>query len=440
MSTTGAKGPWRPLEELCSSSKGDDESRATNEYRFFKRQLDLIGKLCLGRNAYCIEVITHKLGILTWEECFFCMRHSALPPSLRAKYVALCVNLFIDVENNQNVLYQPKLNFAWNELSESAIPAAATEPSKSITGASLPFFEPLHDWLFKYLASQEAVYHTEVAENKFLASVLDLLQYLVAFGYYVHPKNIIELLGPLKSVVDGRDDMQFKDVTSKVAFEEQDEKARKKREEQESAQRQWQRSGRYANNGVGDVVARVKSKSLQVINTIMNLATSFQLGSLLYDFKQISSTPTPGGRLRASRRGRLVPTFYDSMFAHIMNAKDGEEDSLLRYTPEVRSYVQELFDKSNWVTPDWHPSQPGEPHDLVLALEDLTHYDYNSLLSASQSLLMRIYGSREDLFRLAGQSQLLVTANSAATANHLSTIVPALARLASGYVEPGEVE
>ena len=44
-----------------------------------------------GRNDFAIFVITRKLGILTWDEAFLCLRSNLLSESFRAKYCELII-------------------------------------------------------------------------------------------------------------------------------------------------------------------------------------------------------------------------------------------------------------------------------------------------------------------------------------------------------------
>ena len=47
-----------------------------------------------GRNSYCIDVITQKLGYLTWQEALACLSDEEMPDALRAKYCELIVGQY----------------------------------------------------------------------------------------------------------------------------------------------------------------------------------------------------------------------------------------------------------------------------------------------------------------------------------------------------------
>ncbi|KAI0227415.1 hypothetical protein LSAT2_022124, partial [Lamellibrachia satsuma] len=83
---------------------------------FFKHQLDLYGKIAYGRNDFSIFVITRKLGILTWDEAFLCLRSTMLSDAFRAKYCELIIGLFIDVGTNYSVLDHTNLSFLYEDV------------------------------------------------------------------------------------------------------------------------------------------------------------------------------------------------------------------------------------------------------------------------------------------------------------------------------------
>ena len=123
---------WEPLHVFAQSAMDDDDATTSRTYNFLEKQLDLFGKLCLGRQEYAIHLITNKLEYLTWEECFFCACDERIPPILRAKYVALMTNLFVDVGSNVDMLAEVQLTYVWNELTDNPWAAAANDPCLSI--------------------------------------------------------------------------------------------------------------------------------------------------------------------------------------------------------------------------------------------------------------------------------------------------------------------
>lgn len=57
--------------------------------------------LCLGRNEYCRKIIVEEKMYLSFHECFMCVKMESLSKSLRATYVTLLTNLFVDYGDNR---------------------------------------------------------------------------------------------------------------------------------------------------------------------------------------------------------------------------------------------------------------------------------------------------------------------------------------------------
>ena len=134
---------------FSKSGYGEDSRLGSNEYKFFVALLELFGKLAAGRNKYAIDVIARKLRYLIWEECFFCIRDDELPKALRTRYVDAMKSLFVDVGDNIDVLAEVQLCFNWEKLNRS--PFSKGDPNASITGAKLPFFQELNQWIVEFL-------------------------------------------------------------------------------------------------------------------------------------------------------------------------------------------------------------------------------------------------------------------------------------------------
>eukprot|EP00049_Salpingoeca_infusionum_P011225 m.193039 g.193039 ORF g.193039 m.193039 type:complete len:2533 (-) comp14875_c0_seq1:808-8406(-) len=408
---------WISLQECSESGMDGDDATSTKEFLFLQKQLELFGKLSLGRNETSIAMIVQELKYLTWNECFLCICMRGVPDSLKANYIKLMIHLFIDVGDNRDVLDTVQLSFAWRSLRPNPYADAAQDKTKAITNAEFEQFEALSAWILEHLNGREKVTASARAENMLLAEVLNLLYYLVVFGYYVAPSDIASVMKPLRSVADGRNDQQTKSTTVRFAVS----------KGKGASANDWSQTTRFAKNGENAIVSRVKSRALKVIDALLNLCTTAQLQSLLLDFKCCQQEHEP------------TATFsrYSKLIAEVRDAADVQE--LYALTPQVRQYVRELTEESNWVTPNWHPIETTDD-ELTHTLLDLTQYQYESLLLRSTSLLHRLYSSRNDLFDLAIQTQILATDVSESIHTTLEQFLPALRRLTMGFIEDAEVD
>ena len=73
-----------------------------------------------GRNDFAIFVITRKLGILTWDEAFLCLRSNLLSESFRAKYCELIIgkSMFTVIKEG---LYIYRIWCGVNRLGDSGV-------------------------------------------------------------------------------------------------------------------------------------------------------------------------------------------------------------------------------------------------------------------------------------------------------------------------------
>jgi hypothetical protein len=78
------------------------------------------------------------------------------------------IKLFVDVSPNIDILEDVKLWFAWNELSANPNSNAADDSTLSLSGAQMPQFPALSEWILSFLDSIPFVVASEIASNKFL--------------------------------------------------------------------------------------------------------------------------------------------------------------------------------------------------------------------------------------------------------------------------------
>ena len=85
------------------------------------------------------------------------------------------------------------------------------------------------------------------------------------FGYYVAPQDIQELMKPLLSVADGRNDLLDPRGSGK------------RTKEDEEFLQQWQQKERFEQSSDNAVVAMVKTRALKVIDALLNLTYTVRL-------------------------------------------------------------------------------------------------------------------------------------------------------------------
>ena len=123
---------------FCESGLSENPKAGSREFKFFRNQIELYGKLALNRNQYAIDVMTKKLKVLDWNQCFHILKASCsmlrsycgltmsmqdehLPKSLRTRICQSISSLFVDVGDNLNVLAEVQLCFNWETLTRDVV-------------------------------------------------------------------------------------------------------------------------------------------------------------------------------------------------------------------------------------------------------------------------------------------------------------------------------
>lgn len=136
-----------------------------------------------------------------------CAQDDHLPKSLRAKYVALMSNLFVDVGDNVDILENVELTYAWDKLTATPNRAAMQERTVALSGAKMDYFPELSKWLIGFLDKYPSMVASDRPTNMLLAEVLNLCTFLVKFGYFIAPDDIKNLMRPLGGLVNGLNDL-----------------------------------------------------------------------------------------------------------------------------------------------------------------------------------------------------------------------------------------
>mmetsp|Transcript_19552 Transcript_19552/g.58269 ORF Transcript_19552/g.58269 Transcript_19552/m.58269 type:complete len:2305 (+) Transcript_19552:63-6977(+) len=451
---------WCRLREFVETAMDEDDTTSSPEYLFLQGQLDLFGVLCNGRNAKNIVLITEDKGYLTWRECFNSVQDRGLPWSLRSKYVELMTYLFVDVGDNIDVLSEIQLSFGWNELLATGgepYHDAADDPTTSLSGAKLPFFEPLSQWIQGVLRSLDGkMIAQDLPLNLFLVEVLKLLGDLIRFGYYVHKTHIAELMEPLLSMLDGSNDLP--------------ERARQKATKSQkrahfdleapriipssfkgvkdlppmSAEEEFKDHGRYENNRNNAAIMEVKMYALKAMDALFNLVAVIRVQVVMYDYICLHRTDQEGktflGRLSATDFKALTALYHashDPKKAAANNVDDlvGDSDGrLVEHTGTAREYLQRLIKRTASVHRDARIGRGADSKSVPDILIDLCRYEHPSMVLESMNILTMLFSSQDDLLSNATEGLILQHPESVALSDQLHGYVSTLRELSERHI------
>lgn len=454
LSVTGAKDTWVSLREFSKSGVSEDpEVDSSREFQYFCAQISLYGNLSLERNERAIKVITEDLNHMSWATSFHCLKDSHLPQSLRRRICDSISSLFVDVGANVNILAEVKLCWAWDEVSNLTESGQALQfPScTSITGAKLPFFNELFDWIIEFIQEENAkVYASKRETNNLLASILKLIDHLVTFGYVFSPPVVSRIVPILVELLNGVDDLESEVAVNSLdhAGDEIDEhetvKRRKGNRATETKGSLWKTHGRFEMTSDNKTIFNVKFMTMRVIDSLLNLVMGHRLNYLLRDFKQAISLESIFADSDLNRSGYVRPktpsTLDVSMLRTMAQSTDPKEVLALR--PSVMKYLERLIAQTDLILQGERLDKPREENNtssIVETLLDVAKYQSLRLLTSSFVLLNRLFCRVDTLFSLAERSRLLFDRESAALMKTLFAYLPQIRLIAVGRIEALEV-
>ncbi|CAH1800283.1 unnamed protein product [Owenia fusiformis] len=388
------KRTWIALHDFVHQKKLEIDE----EFLFLDHQLDLFGKLCYGRNEFAINVITQELGYLTWQEAFLCLTNKQLPDQLRAKYCHLIISLFVDVGENTSVLDRINLTFVYDDIglgnSDTIKENKDKEGMTPRSSATTKYFPQLRDWIEVFLEENKDMTASLIGHNMLVEQVLRLVHYLVKYGYYGQTDDIKKLLGPLLSLLDGRNDKPYP-VVSGVS---------------ENVLSHYRKVGRFRQSPETKAIVDAKHQAMEVLDLFFNFRFNTRLERFVSEFKSIHQMST-SPYTKSSHGSELGSLLYETFQL--------EESSSVNSC--AMRVLNEMFTESSYF----------KGFALVDILLDLSHYEYDKMVTQSMQLLNRYYSAHDYLFKRAVQAEILITDKSCEVLHKLRAMLPGMRRLAT---------
>ncbi|PAA53235.1 hypothetical protein BOX15_Mlig016571g1 [Macrostomum lignano] len=382
-----------------------EEQNATiiQDFLFLEHQLDLFGKLCQGRNAKSIEVITKRLNYLTWNEAFICLTDEELPDQLRAKYCELITTMFVDVDDNISVLDKIDLTFVYDDIAKRSKEQQATqlvEIDTSRKASTQRYFPALRDWLEGFLDQNHDMTASEVGHNILLAHVMQMLHYLVRFGYYNSTTDIKKLLKPLLDLLDGRNDKPLpKAVTA----------------DYDKVLQHYRTGDRFKQSRETKAVVDAKYEAMRVLDLLFNFRFNVRLRRFVAEFKEIHQLAQSTSSSTQDALTALLSETYE-----LNESVDSVACQRLAGILSESAYFKDF--------------------DIVQVLLDLSNYDYPKMVQMSMWLINRYHSAYNLLFKRAVLAQVLITDRSVAVHKMVEEESHVMRRLIGSKMTKADVE
>ncbi|KAK2186847.1 hypothetical protein NP493_187g03055 [Ridgeia piscesae] len=353
------------IEWMFSRDHDTDE-----EYLFLTHQLDLFGNLCAGRNSFAIQVITEDLCYLTIEEAFLCLKDELLPDELRSVYCALITGMAVDVGDATSIVDAINLTFIYDKINEAdcftARPTIKTDSQRGVQ--LLDYIAQLREWLSQFLAANMDMTASDIGHNMLLEQVLHLIYCLVKFGHYGNMNDMKQLLDPLLSLLNGRNDKPYPYEAGVP--------------ELQSVQDHYRTMLRFKQSPETNAIVDAKCQAMVVLDLFCN----FQFNTRLEGFMQLFRVTYA----KAHHSTEFVPEL-----GTLLNASYDINKQTSTNKVALKRLAQ-LFQES-----DYFGSFP-----LTDILLDLSDYDYDAMVVKPLALLNRQYSAHESLFKYAVQAQV----------------------------------
>ncbi|XP_076454279.1 inositol 1,4,5-trisphosphate-gated calcium channel ITPR3-like isoform X3 [Babylonia areolata] len=403
VSTNNGK-TWKELKHFAQENmEGDEEV-----YLFLERQLELFGMLCHGQNEYAIQQITKELDYLSWNEAFTCLSDTTLPDRLRAKYCELIITLFVDIGDNVSVVDRVKLSYNYDDIDTSEIGASSSRTSgprkdkvDKSSSQTYQYFPALRDWITIFLGTNGDMTASQIGNNMLVQQVLRLVHYLVKYGFYYKSTDIKLLLEPLMSLLDGRNDKPYPNMDGKEA---------------EEVLHHFRKQGRFQKSQETKAIVDAKIQALEVLSLFFNFIFNLRMEKFMNMFKETHSHAS-------------LPLMPPPELGPLLSENFEMEDHPSICKAALRR-LQDIFSDTAFF----------RDYEITEILMDLSHYDYDEMVRKSMQLLNRYFSAHRTLFTRAVQAQVLITDASVVISSKLSTLLPALRRLATAKLTNDQAE
>lgn len=183
----------------------------------------------------------------------------------QAAFANLIANVFITTGENSDDLDHVRMNL---DL------AKATVVDKPRSGAS---FNRVRCWMNDTLEQGNGIVYAARAENRLLASALELLRCMINGGFYKDAEDLM-IISTLKDVLDESTDSEFAMSESSRSAASVKTHAR--------GLAAWREHDRYEMNADSLVVAEVKFKALECLELLVNLEFNREMMQLIRDYTE----------------------------------------------------------------------------------------------------------------------------------------------------------
>jgi hypothetical protein len=189
---------WIDLSYIKEWSENNvSKTNSGRMYKYFLAFLDLATSLCYDRSYKGINAFK---PIFPLDITFGCAKNENLPFEMRSRFTDLLLALHVDKQPLEP-LRVPTLTRIWDvfEEGDNDMPVKEKIPEE---------LNPLKDFVKSYLINSKGMQKSyERDKNRMTLSVLNLSKNLIIYGFYRNEAELIEMIDPLITLLDGSHDV-----------------------------------------------------------------------------------------------------------------------------------------------------------------------------------------------------------------------------------------
>ncbi|KAI0213921.1 Inositol 1,4,5-trisphosphate receptor type 3, partial [Lamellibrachia satsuma] len=260
----------------------------------------------------------------------------------------------------------------------------------------------LRSWLSSFLSANMDMTASLIGHNTLVEQVLRLVHCLVSFGYYGDMDDMKQLLTPLLSLLDGRNDKLYPEAAGVPVMQ--------------AVRDHYRAEARFQQSPETKAIVDAKYQAMRVMDLFLNFQFNTRLERFIQEFKM---------------------TYVEAHHSVISHPELG---SLLNETFVIEEDMSTNKAALKRMAELFHESDYFGSYHLNDILLDLSHYNYDMMIVKSMALLNRFYSTHDNLFTHAVQAQMLITDASMEVRNDLQQMLPEMHRLTSSKMSEEQMK
>jgi len=363
-------------------------------FYYFKALINLNAEMCLQRNYRGINPLEQLYPV---DQVFGCAVNENIHLLLRASFTKLLLHLHIDKDPLENITV-PNLARVWPDI----VNGQTTLPrSKVPVPVRLMQLKPFVAKFFSKLGGIQKAFENDL--NAYIVQLLGIVEAMVRLGFYLDEDDLITVIDPLISLLDGSldildiDQLNRDNSASKLgAAEDQSPSANNSLSmvaNKKDAEEQILRAKRYKINESNLLLTDTKNEIFHILQLVLNIQNDVRLTEFLTAFNQEGEmSPEEVKFAQTVNRSKKLGELFKKNEAEAMGAQ---------FSQKVVGWMNSAYENKKLDLERISRS------DFVCVLLDLILYENTTLVSNAFKLLIRFFEQKKAIIELAATVQIL---------------------------------